>query len=375
MADFESAFKFIMENEGNYHEYEEDNGEYLLCSDCFKDEGIKLYAFKIGIVSSTLCNHCNLESGNKLTRQLIKDLCYSYFVRGTIHRTDYGGSPIVQIRTNGFNINEINTPIWLQEDVKILNTIGDIGFFLYGPRMWMIGDIEPLNLLQTIEERDNIIEEILGLYPTVELTHKDYFYRLRINPDSPNDFGEYDTAPDIYLGRNRFDNPEFPVLYGATNLELCIHECRATIEDNLYVAKLSPTHNLRLLDLTEVIEEDNLSEFESIDLAIHFLFLAGKHSYEICRRIAYKAQEKGYDGIIYPSYFSFISTGAFPFESISGISIRKFKQLKEVAKAQNIPNIAIFGRPIHEKKISIGCINKVVINKFQYDLSFGPSSF
>src|SRR5690606_24463786 len=179
------------------------------------------------------------------------------------------------------------------------------------------------------------------------------------------------TPPSEFLGGFRFDKKGFPVLYGSPDLELCIHECRTTVEDNLYVAKLVPVQNLKMLDLSSLIDED-ATEFESLDLTIHFLFLAGHHSYDICRDLAIKANGKGFDGIIYPSYFSYVRTGSIPFDTVHGISIRKLPPLKEYAQSQSIPNVALFGRPIKEGKIKIDCINRVIINKVSYDLTFGP---
>ena len=142
--------------------------------------------------------------------------------------------------------------------------------------------------------------------------------------------------------------------------------------NTMFVAKLVPNQNLKMLDLSKLIE-DNTTEFESIDIAIHFLFLAGEHSYKICREIAIAAKDTGFDGIIYPSYFSYARTGAIPFDTIYGISIRRFPQLKEYAESQSIPNVAIFGRPIKDKKMNVECINRVVINRVKYDLTFGPA--
>ncbi|MGN6603618.1 MAG: RES family NAD+ phosphorylase [Ginsengibacter sp.] len=236
----------------------------------------------------------------------------------------------------------------------------------------MFGEIQPLKSLQNDSERSTIIQRILQLYPTRELSTKEYFYRVRINPKVPHDFSEYDTAPESALGSNRFDDVKFPVLYGSPDLELCLHECRVTVEDNIFVGKLVPKQTLKVLDLSALIDEEG-SEFESLDMAIHFLFLAGKHSYPICREIARKIQEQGYDGIVYPSYFSYVRTGAFPFETVYGISIRQIAQLRDYGQSQSIPNIVLFGRPVKEEKVIVECINKIIINRVGYDLTFGPA--
>lgn len=373
MADFEKAYKAVMEHEGNNHRQEQENTKILLCSDCFRDEGLKIDAYKIGIDNNDKCPKCKSVSGHKLTKGLVQDLCYRFFVRGTILKLDYGGAPLIQFNPQHFNKTDIDISPWLADDVKLIEQAGEIGIFYYGPRFWMLGEVEPLKSLQNTDERNEIVEKILTAYPVRELTDKEYFYRLRVNPKVLHDFGEYDAAPDEHLGKNRFDDIGFPVLYGSPDLELCLHECRTTVEDNLFVAKLVPTQKLKVLDLSALLEEEGVTEFESVDIAIHFLFLAGKHSYDICRQIALKAKEKGLDGIIYPSYFSYVRTGAFPFETIYGMSIRRIPQLKDYAQSQSIPNLALFGRPVNENKVTVDCINKVVINRVGYDITFGPA--
>ena len=362
-----------MEHEGNNHRQEQEDTKVLLCSDCFRDEGLKIDAYKIGIDNNDKCPKCKSTSGHKLTKGLVQDLCYRFFVRGTILKLDYGGAPLIQFNPQHFNKTDIDISPWLADDVKLIEQTGEIGMFYYGPRFWMLGEVEPLKSLQKEDERNEIVEKILTEYPVRELTDKEYFYRLRVNPKVSHDFAEYDTAPDEHLGKNRFDNIGFPVLYGSPDLELCLHECRTTVEDNLFVAKLVPKQKLKVLDLSALLEEEGVTEFESVDIAIHFLFLAGKHSYDICRQIALKAKEKGLDGIIYPSYFSYIRTGAFPFETIYGISFRRIPQLRDYAQSQSIPNLALFGRPINENKVTVDCINKVVINRIDYDITFGPA--
>ncbi len=44
MADFEKAYNAVMEHEGNNHRQEQENTKILLCSDCFRDEGLKIDA-------------------------------------------------------------------------------------------------------------------------------------------------------------------------------------------------------------------------------------------------------------------------------------------------------------------------------------------
>ncbi|WP_201782543.1 RES family NAD+ phosphorylase, partial [Flavobacterium akiainvivens] len=208
-------------------------------------------------------------------------------------------------------------------------------------------------------------------YPIKEIPEESIFYRIRKNLSSPESEEQYDSAPDSCLGQNRLDSTGLPILYASQNLELCVHECRVTMADNTYVATLQPTRSLKFLDLTHILHE-NVGEFESLDIAIHMLFSAPEHSYDICREIAKAAHIHGYDGLIYPSYFSTLGTGSTPFPTLLGFSIRQFEELKDYARAQVIENIAIFGRPLRDGKIIVRSINRVVLNKVEYDLRFGP---
>ncbi|MCK9207960.1 MAG: RES family NAD+ phosphorylase [Salinivirgaceae bacterium] len=343
---------------------------FPICSNCFNDEGLKLDAEKLGIEDNGLCLNCNSNDGKKLDLKSIETLAHKFFVKGTLFRTEYGGAPLIQF--NDKQKTSVKFSDWLQNDIKLFEKILKIGFFHYGPRLWMIGEIEPLNSLISENERAKIISRILNEYPTKVLSTLDIFYRLRVNPQNPSDYSEFDSPPQTNNGR--MDSEDLSILYGSQDLEVCIHECRVTIEDELFVASLIPKRELRMLDLTELIEE-NVTEFESLDLAVHMLFFAQKHSYDICRDIAIKIKEAGYDGIIYSSYFSLLRTGAMPFDTVYGISIRRLPNYKQYAKSQIIQNIALFGRPINEGIVNVKCINKLSLNRVIYDYHFGPVKF
>jgi hypothetical protein len=376
MASFELAYQKLKKTQGLYPYFSDinrDDGDLVLCSKCFHDEGLRLDAFQIGIENGSKCPNCSSEHGKKLTKQIVRELCYRFFVRGTIERFDYGGFPLVQMNEERYRNSELKVSSWLSNDVKLIEQVAEIGLFYYSPRFWMFGEIEPLKALQDESGINDIIKRIFELYPKHILNHEHPFYRIRINPKSPHEFPEYDSPPeDIGVG-NRLNWNGEAVLYASPDLELCIHECRASVEDDLYVAKLIPNQPLKMLNLAALVSEEGVNEFTSIDLAVHFLFLAGKHAYPICSRIAQFIRAEGFDGIIYPSYFSYLRTGAIPFETIYGMSIRHLPPLKEYAESQSVPNVALFGWPIKEGKVNVHSINKVLINSIKYDLSFGPA--
>lgn len=202
----------------------ENQQEIVLCSDCFRDEGLKLDALNLGIDNGIICPNCKSVTGKKLTRDLVFKLSHIFFVKGTLTKCKYGGSPRIVFNIHQYGNSEIKFPNWLVNDVKLLEEAAKIGFFFYGPRFWMIGEIEPLKSLQVKKERAAIINRIVSEYPTKEIHTNEFLYRLRREPLSPCKNKEYDAPPLSLLGKGRFDSKRLPVLYASQDLELCIHE-------------------------------------------------------------------------------------------------------------------------------------------------------
>jgi hypothetical protein len=133
----------------------------------------------------------------------------------------------------------------------------------------MIGEVEPLKALQHPETSEPIVQRILHEYPAHTLHPDDVFYRIRKRPNTPEQPHEYDSPPPQLAGQGRLDSPELPVMYASPDLQVCLHECRVTAEDDLYMATLAPATELRLLDLSVLLAEDHVTEFESLDMAVH----------------------------------------------------------------------------------------------------------
>jgi hypothetical protein len=330
----------------------------------------------MGIDKNGLCPQCKTENGRKLNKELVEKLAYGFFVKGSMHGVYFYGAPVIQFNEQHYKNSNIDVPKWMEDDIKLIEGTIKVGFFYYGPRTWMVGEVEPLKKLESKSERHEIINRILKEYPARIFLKKEIIYRLRRNPTYPSNFDEYDSPPlgNENLGKGRFDSVNFPIMYISQDLEICVHECRVTVDDELFLATLYPTRDLKLLDLTESIDEDE-TEFESLDMAVRMLFFAGEHSYEIAKEIAFTAYQAGFDGLIYPSYYSLFRTREMPFDSVHGISIRRFPSYKTYAKSQIIPNIALFGRPVEEKIIAVKCINRLVLSKIKYDVLFGPVDY
>lgn len=376
MADFDIAHHELMKTQGIYPFFDSqhrEKGDVVVCSECFSDEGLRLDAANLGIKQKAACPRCGNGNGAKLTQQIARELAYRFFVRGSVEQFEYGGCPLIQMNEARFGSSDIDIAPWLKDDFALLEKATGLGFFYYQPRLCALGEVEPLKALQNPGGADAVVEQILQFYPKHILNGAHPMYRVRVNPDKPGDFREYDSAPREKSGHNRFDENGEAVLYASPDLELCIQECRTSVPDELYVAKLVPKQPLLFLNLAALVEQD-VSEFESLDICMHYLFLASRHAYPICSKIARRVREAGFDGIIYPSYFSNLRTGHTPFETIHGLSIRVMKDLHPYAQSQTVPNVAIFGHPVADGRLAVQSINRVVINSMRYDLSFGPVS-
>lgn len=345
----------------------------IVCSNCFGDMGLRLDTERIGQSTPEPCPNCGSSDFKKLPIAGLSTLAHRYFVWGSMLRAKYGAAPLIQF--NEHQNTSIVVQPWLEPDIRLIERLLGVGFFHYGPRFWMIGEIEPLKALQKLKTRRSIIDRILLEYPSRRLLTNEFFYRVRVNPSNPEDSSQYDSPPPEHAGRGRLDVKGQSVLYGSPDLEVCIHECRVIAEDDIFVATLNPTRELRLLDLSVLLkEEEGITEFESLDLTVHMLFLAGRHSYKLTRSIAEAARLAGFDGLVYPSYFSLLRLGQMPFQTVYGISHRRIEQLHEHEQAKTIPNLALFGRPIASGNVALTCIDRLIINRVGYDYHFGPTS-
>ena len=130
---------------------------------------------------------------------------------------------------------------------------------------------------------------------------------------------------------------------------------------------------LKLLNLVSFPDEPLSHPCEDLDHAMVMLFLAGPHAYPISRAIAHAARDEGYDGLVYPSFFSMLRNGVQPLDAYFGLSNRSVPELRPVEAAKIIPNFAIFGRPIREGLLTVTSINRVILRKATYSIHFGPA--
>ncbi len=354
----------------------------VACAECFENEGLRLGAAGVGREHSSLCPRCGAIGGAKLTKRSLAALAQSFFVRGSVHRTEFGAAPLIKF--NDKRATDIGAcPGWPSGDAALFEEILKIGFFWYGPPEWQVGINENLAKIEQEDEREQVIARILQAYPSEVLTEADKFYRLRKVPGDAYALGKFDSTdcdqfdspplPAKSEDAGRLDSPNLPVLYGSPDLQTCLHECRVTVEDALFLATLRPVRELKLLNLASFPDEPPSHPCEDLDHAMVMLFLAGPHAYPISRAIARAARDAGYDGLVYPSFFSMLRNGVQPFESYFGLSNRSISELRPMEAAKMIPNLAIFGRPIQEGMLTVTCINRVILHKATYSIHFGPA--
>ena len=343
---------------------------FVVCSKCFIDEGLRLDAERLGEDDPSPCPNCEANDGRKLGPGRLATLAQDFFVWGSVHKLDYGAAPSIQC--NDHRKTDMDMPGALRSDAAVFEDTPGIGFFLYGPRLWLLGDVKPLKALRCDETRAAVIDRILGEYGSRTLSVRDKFYRIRKNPGEPGQSDQYDSPPPG-CSNGRLDSPDWPALYASPDLQTCLHECRVTAEDDLFVATLRPARDLELLDVATLLDEPRgVSEFESPDLAVSMLFLAGEHSYPIARELSRAARSAGFDGMVYPSYFSMLRNGVKPFETTYGISHRRIPQYRDFEQAKVSDNFAIFGRPVQEGLVDVCCINRAVLRTVFYSVHFGP---
>ena len=239
------------------------DSKYFLCSECFKDIGLKTEAKKVSIKDNSVCIHCGKKTGNKLNKKLLDVLCHNFFVINSSYKHTYGGSYYINYNKAHYGTDDnIMFTKSLEDDVKIFQKYLKIGFFFYGPRLCYLGENKYLRQFSkhgNSNEYNNAIKKLIENSKIKYYTPKNIFYRLRKNPQNPTLNTEYDSAPS---GKGRYNQNGMRLLYASKDIQTCIQECRIIDSDKLYIATLKPTKRLKLLDLTNISHTDNVDLFE-----------------------------------------------------------------------------------------------------------------
>lgn len=174
-------------------------------------------------------------------------------------------------------------------------------------------------------------------------------FRVRTTAEKipPAKSSEFDTPPRMFIKEGRFNAESMPIFYGATDVETCLHETRASLSDYIMLAKFYVIKPLKLLNLSQTNEADAHTEFERIDSMLQRLAYAGNGEYKACQELAREIKECGYDGFISNSYF--------------GQAHKKW-----------LYNVSLFAYPVADGKLKLISTNRLNITSVEYEFSYGP---
>lgn len=323
-----------------------------LCSKCFKNEGIKIEAYRLGTRENTACPNCGSKDGNKLSRPKIYALFKKFFVHGTASQNIGGYAPVLQL-SNDPSAEYVRFSSNIADDYELLKKYCGQVLYHYSAPLWHFGMTEHYNAIEDGgSHRDWAIEEIIEQAQIVKLPVGSKIYRARINmPPHSISAEQFDPPPfkrpESY---DRFDNAEVRIFYAAFEIETCLHECRVTVADEIALATFKVKKELRILNLADSFsKEGELTPFESIECLMDGLCSSRLEEYDKCRFISSAIQKTDADGFKYKSYFSLV-------------------------KERTLSNLALFGEPVKEQKVELESINRVKLERVDYEYSFGPHS-
>lgn len=296
-----------------------------------------------------LCPNCGMVGALKVDLNGLKKAIREFFV---------SGSYITGTFASVYQVNELATcdatfDATLASDAKLACALGGLGVFYNAPHTWRVGEgvlkdeFEAGGELRYWAARD-LVKAGKGTVIPIDTM----LFRVRVNPKRDESIATpaaFDPPPpELRRELGRLDDRDHPVLYVSDDIELCLHECRVTISDEIVVATLSPTRELRILDLCADIEWSGGTPFEDPNIFLSYIFRNRGNSLEHCRVISIAARDAGYDGIRYVSYYA---------------------QAKHHPQSQNL---AIFGNAISGGLLRLGSVNRVRISDMTYAFRLGP---
>ncbi len=325
-----------------------------LCSKCFSNFGLRKLADELSKSQQVIeCNNCGLN-GTNISTKIAHELMSTFFVSGSIPPEIGGPAPVYQYNESHFP-GDINFETELDNDLKLLSNYLGVGLFHYGPPLWCIGATEHYNSLIinkiSNDTRKKIWDEIINRCENKTIGRDVEIFRIRNGQKLPPALPEeFDSSPTKYRGEGRFHTTDFPIFYGALDIETCLHETRVTLADYSMSAVFKPCSNLKILNISENINDDDAATpFERVDILMQKLSYSGKSHYPLCQELAREIKNRGYDGFLSTSYFG-------------------------QAHKKKLYNINLFGFPVKEKKIQLVSTNRINISSISYEYKYGPTN-
>jgi hypothetical protein len=269
------------------------------------------------------------------------------------------GSFIAETMASVYQVNDSNPypaqfDSTLHADAQLASAITGRVIFHYGPPMWRVGEVDLKHAFDSGgDEREAAVRGFVEKAPQVELPVGTRLFRIRKNPE-PNESiatpASFDPPPShIQRSPGRWDDGRKPVLYASDDIELCCHECRVLVADEIVVATLLTARPLVLLDLTAEFSSVGATPFDDPNIFARFLSLSRETQWlGHARTVARTAQAAQFDGIRYTSYYA------------------------QAKKQPEALNVALFGRPLEAGYLTIESVNRLRLTDVQYAFSLGP---
>jgi hypothetical protein len=323
----------------------------LLCSDCFRNEGLRLEATKMGMRAAFVCSNCGYRSGSKLRYKHLEKLTNQFFVAATMPHGIGGYAPILQYNPDR-PFDEVEFDSDTARDWGLIKSHIKGGLFHYGPPLWRIGVTEHYDDANIVSDKalGEILEKLT--IKTIPKGFKTFRIRKNVDPKSVMSPSQYDIPPpEVVREFGRFDDAEVQVLYTSQSVPVCLHECRVAVTDDIFVATFEAAMDLRVADLTADYAQRAASPFEDLRYFFNGIFLTRDESvYGIARRIAASIKSKlAVDGFITDSFFTTISQ-----EPLS-------------------QNYCFFPETLERQKLKLHSLNRLHLQTASYSYLFGPN--
>lgn len=320
--------------------------QIVACSHCFADFGFTNLLEQYGVLSSTPCPICHSTQGHQLSFSKLYEASCEYFVNGSVPIGHGIFAPILQINSSHGTYADTGISD-LNDDLRKLCELHEIFCFRYGPPLWMFG--KPASEEGVVEWEDADFDRIIDNCKMRHLDANERFYRAQLNlKDAEINPSRFCAPPEKFREKLwRFDSRDLNICYTALDIETCLHETRVTLQHEPFVAVLEATKTLKVLDMTVCEDPAATTPFEDPRIWLAALLYDGEHSYEVCRKLAMRIYERGFDGFIYHSYF-------------------------QQAGSKPRLNFAIFGTPICSNSIKVVAITRVSLTSIDYKWRFAP---
>jgi hypothetical protein len=321
----------------------------LACPKCFRNYGFRQTLILLCQEASGACPQCGCDGILKADRSSLEKAVIDFFVGGSYITGTY--APVYQV-----NERQTHPGIFdptLASDAELVRHLTGLVVFDYGPPLWRIGRTELYDEFEAGGELQHwAAADLVKAANSIVVPAGSWLFRVRLNPKADESIATaaaFDPPPPaIQRTPGRWDDPGHPVLYVSDDVELCLHECRVTISDEIVVATLSSVRDLRILDLSSPILWDARTPFDDPNVFVGIMCRSRGSWLEYCRIISRITHDAGYDGIRYVSYY---------------------------AQAKHAPqslNLALFGRPINDGVLGLESVNRIRIADVTYQFGFGP---